>query len=316
MVIDMKLRDFDLNLLVIMEAIWAERSVTLASRSLNLSQSTISAALNRLRHSLNNEIFTFSGSEMVPTALTIQLMPEVSRILNSTGAILEGAHGIDGLIERRLTIATADYVAGMLGGELINLAAREMPNLSFDFILPKPTSEKYLSKASRLDVDLFIIPGNVLRLAGMKREFLYNDTYVCAAARSNEKLHDNISSEEFLQLEQIGYSAFPKSVYNHETLLWDEQSIEFSYRLTMSNYLIFPRILTKSDAVAILPKRLVEALSEQWDLRWVVPPLPTPPLDIFMLWRPDQDDDRALAWLRKSLKNITDIRGSDAASIG
>lgn len=307
----MKLRDFDLNLLIIMEAVWAERSVTTASRRLNLSQSAISAALNRLRNSLKDEIFTFSGAEMVPTPLAIQMMPEVNRILQSTRIILEGAHGNEGLVERRLTIATADYVAGMLGGDLITLAAREMPHLSFDFILPRPASEKYLSKASRLDIDLFIIPANALRLSGMKREFLYSDTYVCAAAEDNERLFEGIPVDQFLKLDQVGYSAFPKAGYNHETLMWDELSIDFSYRLTMSNYLIFPRILAKSEAVAVLPKRLVEVLSEQWNLRWVVPPLPTPPLDIFMLWRLDQDDDKALAWLRKSLQKITGHRGSD-----
>lgn len=302
----MRLRDFDFNLLVIMEAIWAERSVTLASKRLNLSQSAISAALNRLRQSLSDEIFTFSGSEMIPTPLAVQLMPEVNRILQSASIILEDAHGSEGLVDRRLTIATADYVVGMLGGELISLAALEMPHLSFDFVLPKPTSEKYLSKASRLDVDLFVIPADSLRLTGMDRDFLYADTYVCAAAQGNRNLYEGMSAEEFLKLEQIGYSALPNASYNHETLMWDGLSIDYSYRLTMSNYLIFPRILAKSEAVAILPKRLVLALSEQWDLRWVVPPLPTPALDIVMLWRPDQSEDRALTWLRSSLKQITE----------
>lgn len=301
----MRIRDFDINLLVIMEAVWTERSVSVAAKNLHLAQPTISAALNRLRNSLNDEIFTFSGSEMIPTPLAVQLMPEVNRILHSASVILEDAHGSEGLVERRLTIATADYVVGMLGGELISRAALEMPHLSFDFVLPKPTSEKYVSKASQLDVDLFILPANALRMAGMKRSFLYNDSYVCAAAQNNEELCEGISAEDFLRLDHVGYSILPKASFNHETMLWDELSIDISYRLTMSNYLIFPRILAKSKAVAILPKRLVLVLSEQWDLRWIIPPLPTPMLELSMLWRADQDQDRALNWLRQTLTEIT-----------
>ncbi len=301
----MQLRDFDMNLLVTFEAIWTARSVSTAARKLNLAQSTISAALNRLRQSLADELFTWSGAEMIPTALTEQLMPEVRRILQATRMILEDAHGIEGLVQRRLTIATVDYVVAMIGGQLLERAAREAPYLSFDFVLPQPTSTKYLSKTNRLDVDLFILPVNALRMTGMNRSPLYEDSYVCAGREDNLKLYEGMSADEFLALKHIGYSALPKASYNHETMLWDDLSISISYQLTMSSYLIFPRILASSDAVAILPRRLVLTLSKEWNLRWIVPPLPTPPLLISALWSADQDDDRALNWLRTAVAAIT-----------
>jgi LysR family nod box-dependent transcriptional activator len=301
----MQLRDFDINLLVIMEAVWAARSVSVAARNLNLAQSTISAALNRLRQSLGDELFTWSGVEMIPTPLAEQLIPEVQRILEATRMILEGAHGVKGLVQRRLTIATGDYVVAMIGAQLIERAAREMPHLSFDFVLPQPTSAKYLSKTNRLDVDLFILPANALRIAGMHRSLLYEDSYVCAARQDNMKLYEGMPTDEFLSLTHIGYSALPKSNYNHETMLWDELSIDISYQLTMSSYLIFPRILASSEAVAILPRRLVLTLSKEWNLRWITPPLPTPPLHINALWSADRDDDKALNWLRGAITAMT-----------
>jgi LysR family nod box-dependent transcriptional activator len=300
----MRLRDFDINLLVTMEAIWAGRSVSMAAKKLNLAQSTISAALNRLRQTLGDDLFTWSGSEMIPTALAEQLMPEVHRILQTTRLILEEARGDKGLVERRLTIATSDYVVAMLGAPLIRRASTEMPHLSFDFVLPPPTSVKYVSKTNRLDIDLFVLPANALRISGMNRSLLYEDRYVCAGRRDHPRLRDDMSCEDFLALTHIGYSALPKANYNHETMLWDELSIDISYQLTMSSYLIFPRILTGSDAVAILPKRLVMMLSKEWKLRWIVPPLPTPPLEINALWSADQDDDRALVWLRRTIAEI------------
>src|SRR5689334_1450181 len=130
----MQLRDFDINLLVTLEALWSSRSVSSAAKSLSLAQSTVSAALNRLRQSLDDELFTWSGTEMIPTPLVQQLMPEVGRVLEGARAMLERSHGPLAGVERRLVVATVDYVVALLGPPLLERAATEAPNLSFDFI--------------------------------------------------------------------------------------------------------------------------------------------------------------------------------------
>ena len=298
----MQLRDFDINLLVTMEAIWSTRNVSMAARSLNLSQSTVSAALNRLRQSLDDELFAWSGSQMVPTPLAEQLMPEVRRVLDGARSVLERSHGHLARVERRLVIATADYVVALVGAELLARAASEAPNLSFDFVAIRP---QFLNRSTRPDLDLFIFPANALRAAGLKRQHLYDDTYVCIGAETNDRLREGMEPEEFLSLQHVGYSALPRTIVNHETMLWDELNQEANYRLTMGNYLIFPRIVASSDAVAILPKRLALTLLGEWKLKWIVPPLPVPELEICALWKPEQSDDLALGWLRQTLVEIT-----------
>ena len=57
----------DLNLLFVFEAVMQERSVTRAAHRLNVSQSTISHALNRLRTVLKDELFIRGSGEMRPT---------------------------------------------------------------------------------------------------------------------------------------------------------------------------------------------------------------------------------------------------------
>ena len=53
----MRLRTIDLNLLVMLEALVAERSVSNAARRLGLTQSAVSHALRRLRTTFNDELF-------------------------------------------------------------------------------------------------------------------------------------------------------------------------------------------------------------------------------------------------------------------
>ncbi|HOA48484.1 MAG TPA: LysR family transcriptional regulator [Novosphingobium sp.] len=297
----MQLRDFDVNLLVTMEAIWTTRNVSNAAKTLNLAQSTVSAALNRLRLALGDELFNWSGSEMVPTPLAEQIMPDVTKLLNGVRSVLTKSLGNLDTVERRMVIATADYVAALFGAKLLERSAREAPNLSFDFVDMRP---QFINRAARPDIDMFLIPASALRTSGMEKAVLYKDSYVCIGAADNDALQEDMDPDAFLRLRHIGYSAIPRIAFNHEMMLWDDIGKEANLRLTMGNYLIFARIVAASDAVAILPKRLATTLTGEWNLKWVTPPLPTPELEIAALWRPDQAKDIALTWLRDTLADI------------
>jgi LysR family transcriptional regulator, nod-box dependent transcriptional activator len=297
----MQLRDFDVNLLVTLEAVWTTRNVSNAAKMLNLAQSTVSAALNRLRLALDDELFTWSGSGMVPTPLTEQIMPDVAQLLNGVRTVLTKSFGQVETVERRLVIATADYVAALFGARLLDRAAAEAPQLSFDFVDMRP---QFINRQTRHEIDLFIIPSNALRSVGMEKALLYRDSYVCIGAADNAALYPGMSAEAFLALRHIGYSALPRVVFNHEMMLWDDLSKAVNLRLTMGNYLIFARIVAAGDAVAIVPKRLATSLTGEWKLKWIEVPLPTPELDIAAIWRPDQGKDIALGWLRETLVDI------------
>ncbi|WP_197412480.1 LysR family transcriptional regulator [Novosphingobium sp. Fuku2-ISO-50] len=298
----MQLRDFDVNLLVTMEAIWTTRNVSNAARTLNLAQSTVSAALNRLRQALGDELFTWTGSEMVPTALAEQIMPDVSYLLNGVRTVLTKSLGKVDTVERRLVIATADYVVALIGAKLLTRAAEEAPQLSFDFVEIRP---QFINRSTRPDIDMFLFPATALRTAGMESARLYHDSYVCIGAQDNEALYPGMPADEFLALRHIGYSALPKVAFNHEMMLWDQLGKSANLRLTMGNYLIFARIVAGSDAVAILPRRLATTLTGEWKLKWIEPPLPTPEIEITAMWRPDQGKDIAMAWLRQTLVEVT-----------
>lgn len=297
----MQLRDFDVNLLTTMEAIWTTRNVSNAAKTLNLAQSTVSAALNRLRLALDDELFTWSGSEMVPTPLAEQIMPDVAQLLNGVRTVLTKSFGKVETVERRLVIATADYVAALFGAKLFERTMAEAPQLSFDFVDMRP---QFINRSIRPDIDLFIIPANALRTEGMAKQVLYRDSYVCIAAKDNLALQTGMSADAFLALPHIGYSALPRVIFNHEMMLWDDLGKHTNLRLTMGNYLIFARIVASSEAVAILPKRLAETLTGEWKLKWIDIPLPTPELEIAAMWRPDQGKDIALTWLRETLVDI------------
>ena len=67
------LRTVDLNLLVVFDALMAERNVTRAAERNGLSQPAVSKALNRLRYLFDDPLFVRHDRGMEPTARAREL---------------------------------------------------------------------------------------------------------------------------------------------------------------------------------------------------------------------------------------------------
>ena len=87
------LRGVDLNLLVVFDALMAERNVTRAAQHNGLSQPAMSKALNRLRYLLDDRLFERRDGRMEPTARAFELagpihvaLADISRTLTVQGA--------------------------------------------------------------------------------------------------------------------------------------------------------------------------------------------------------------------------------------
>ena len=78
----MNLGTFDLNLLIVFDAVMQERSVTRAGDKIGLSQPAMSHALNRLRHMLKDQLFIRTPEGMVPTPRAEQLAEPLRRALS------------------------------------------------------------------------------------------------------------------------------------------------------------------------------------------------------------------------------------------
>jgi DNA-binding transcriptional LysR family regulator len=88
----MNLRSIDLNLLVILEALVEERSVTKAAQRVGISQSAASHALRRLRVTFKDELLVRTADGMIPTGQALLLASMVSGSLQQIEqAVIQGS---------------------------------------------------------------------------------------------------------------------------------------------------------------------------------------------------------------------------------
>lgn len=101
---------FDLNLLVVLEALWIERHVGRAAARLHLSQSATSHALSRLRIAFADQLFIRNPRGIAPTPLAVEVMPRVAEVLESVRLIASPRGSFDpGHLQAKLWVAATDH---------------------------------------------------------------------------------------------------------------------------------------------------------------------------------------------------------------
>src|SRR3977135_3754200 len=102
---------FDLNLLIVFDAVMQDRSVTRAGKRIGLTQPARSHALNRLRHMLKDDLFVRTPEGMVPTPRAEILAQPLRSALSEMQLALEPAAFVPASSDRRFVLTLNNYAA-------------------------------------------------------------------------------------------------------------------------------------------------------------------------------------------------------------
>jgi DNA-binding transcriptional LysR family regulator len=171
---------FDLNLLIVFDAVMQERNVTRAGQKIGLSQPAMSHALNRLRYMLKDQLFIRTPEGMVPTARAEQLAAPLRRALSEMQLALEPENFVPQQATRRFAIAVNNYAAVAVSPALVAAAANAAPSVQLD-LRPSGTL-RIVDLLDRGELDLavgnFADPGERFALVP-----LLDDRFVLAMRR-------------------------------------------------------------------------------------------------------------------------------------
>ncbi|TIN13336.1 MAG: LysR family transcriptional regulator, partial [Mesorhizobium sp.] len=151
----MNLNALDLNLVRVLDALLREKSVTRAGEQIGLSQPAVSAALNRLRHTLNDQLFVRRGNDMVPTPRAESLAGPVRAALREIERAFQPAKDFDpARLERTFTFMGADFFSMLLMPPFAARIAAVAPSVSFRFLDSAIGDVSKLLQEDQIDVAL------------------------------------------------------------------------------------------------------------------------------------------------------------------
>src|SRR5882724_1587723 len=146
------LAQIDLNLLVALDALLSEESVTRAGERLSLSQPAVSGSLARLRKMLGDDLLVRTGRTMTLTRFAETLREPVRDILRHIEQALVARPAFDPAADSRpFTVYASDYTTMVLIRPLLEALASEAPEVSIYVI---PHFESLTSHLVRDGVDL------------------------------------------------------------------------------------------------------------------------------------------------------------------
>jgi DNA-binding transcriptional LysR family regulator len=143
---------FDLNLLIVFDAVMQERSVTRAGSRIGLSQPAMSHALNRLRYMLKDELFVRTPDGMAPTPRAETLAQPLRNALSEMQLALEPTAFDPAASDRRFSLAVNNYAAVVLVPPLVAAVSAAAPAVRLD-LRPSGTLD-LVERLDRGDLDL------------------------------------------------------------------------------------------------------------------------------------------------------------------
>src|SRR6185312_12373008 len=122
------LSNFNLNLLLALDGLLSQRSVTAAARRVRVTPSAMSHSLSELRDLLGDPLLVRSGRGMVRTPRAEALVGPLHILLKDVERLLRAGDTFDATTaSRRFVIAATDFMSTLLLPSLIDATSREAP---------------------------------------------------------------------------------------------------------------------------------------------------------------------------------------------
>ena len=265
----MDLHGFDLNLLVALDALLAERSVTNAGRRVHLSQSAMSGVLARLRHAFNDKLLVASRGGMTLTPLGESLIEPVRSILEEIHRTIIVNVPFDPATSRRVfTIAASDYAVTVLLTDALRRIGRDAPGVTVVII---PLRER-TPESEDLGLDLVILP-KTYAPASCRTKCSSRMRSPPSSGAGIQVCGDTLHPDQYRRLPHAVVSFSDDTRINYDERLGEQAGIELHAQVVVPSYHALPALIVGTDRIATLQMRLAEKLAVSYPIRLV--PLPS-----------------------------------------
>jgi DNA-binding transcriptional LysR family regulator len=298
-----KLGAIDLNLLVVLDAIMRDRSVTRAGQRLGLSQPAISHALTRLRHMLKDELFVRSPNGMVPTPRADELATPIRIALDGLQQSLEPVQFEPSKATTTFRIAVDNYAAIVLVAPIAAHIAKIAPGVTLDF---RPSGTLNVPELlDRSELQLAISPSPVQGERFSRRRLL-QDQFVVVHRRG----HPAATGQEFPTEKLTTLPQLEISSAQFGSDLEDSSPRRSKAKTAMrAPFLSAAQILATSDLVAVLPLNVASNMIRSHNLVFHRLSRSPKPIESAMIWLRRLDNQPAHAWLRDVIGQVaSDLR--------
>lgn len=299
----MNLYRINLNLLIALDTLLLEESVTLAAQKLFITQAAMSNNLQQLRELFKDDLLIREKNHMVLTAFAKELQPKLHQVLQEVQSLVTSGQRFEpATSDRVFKIGLSDYLASLLMPKLLSYLQANAPNIKISVI-----SVYHLSSSEafeRGDYDLAIG-----KIAGLKppirTQLFFKETAFCMLNRHHPLAKKKkITLKDYLSYQHIAVRAdnpnFPPVIEESLAKLGHKRDVRFETPFVLP---IFKLLEEKTDLIATIIRSITMIYRSP---EYVIKNLPFPISDInfYLAWHQRHDNDLGHQWLRKIILDI------------
>ena len=298
---EMHLGSVDLNLLVVLDALLAERNVTRAAAKIGITQSATSHALARLRALMGDELLVRGRDGMTPTIRGEALAAPVRRALDEIARALASPRTFDPWTATgKAVISSTDYGELLLLPRLAARFAREAPGIDLRVV---SGDEDFASPLSSGAIDLAIGPMRPdHERPGIYGRKLFDERFVCVVRKGHPLAQKKMTLARFTAASHALIS--PRGT---EGGFVDDALAKLGLRrrvaVAVPHFLIAPHVVAATDLVLTLAARVATVLAGPLGLTTLAPPheLGIAGFTMSAMWHERTHADPMQRWVREKI---------------
>jgi DNA-binding transcriptional LysR family regulator len=294
------LKNLDLNLLVVFEAIYSAGNISHAATQLAMSQPAVSNSLARLREILNDPLFVRAKRGVEPTTKAQSMIGPVREALGLIGTQLGSMKDTDLSVYRRtFRICAMDVLEPLLIPALLNMLAERAPGISIEGVMARPETVQDVL-AGTVDLACFTYPVTSPEISIVPM----GPVDLVAIARRNHPLIGkkleaaamNDVSHIALSVDLRGFTQVDRELLVH--------GIRRRIVMSVARLWSMPSIVAQTDLLGIIPRAFAHHVAKHFDIEVHDLPVQISDQHLYMMWNTKLDADPAHKWLRELLLPI------------
>ena len=288
----MKISSFDLNLFVILNAIYTEGSLTKAAQVVGITQPAVSNALSRLRERFDDDLFIRTGSGMVPTQKTENIISDIQNALSLMQQSVNEPDTFDPkLSNRNFKLSLGDVSEGRVLPYIMNEIDKNAPFVSMGSYAYSRSDQVHALATHNLD---FVVDPIIPASEEINSYKVFEDDFV-AIHRDDHPLGkiDEVSVDDILAQRHLHVSNRKRGLH-----LIDVELDKIGYRreiaLRCQHFLIAPRIIRSTDLVLMGTR----SFAKSHNLQFIEIPTEIPSIEYHLIWHKSDEGDGGHFWMK------------------
>jgi DNA-binding transcriptional LysR family regulator len=295
----------NLNLLVALDILLAEKSVTKAAQKLFLTQAAMSNNLQQLRVIFKDELLIREKNRMVLTSFAASLQAKLHHVLEQMRELVENGQQFAAETSNRLfKIAMSDYCSALVLPQLLEKLEQAAPGIKLTVIPADPLNSPQPFENGDCDLALGMLP---FTDPAVTKQLLFQDQGVCvmntqhACAKKPKLSLTDYLAYPHLAITRVGQSDRPKLVEEALAALNVQRNVKIGLPYMEP---IFQMIAQSETLLATIPHKVAKRYQNQY--HFVIKPLPftIKPMEFYLVWHRRYDSDFGHQWLRAQIAAI------------